>query len=70
MIHGEILLRALLLTEKYIFSPELLEKTDEIFSLLITLSSRLKPTEYFLSVMFEASTYVELFTHRANNPSR
>jgi hypothetical protein len=34
MIHGEILLRALLLTKKYIFSPELLEKTDEIFSLV------------------------------------
>jgi lysyl-tRNA synthetase class I len=34
------------LIQKYIFKPELFEKLEEIFKLLITLSSKTKATEY------------------------
>jgi predicted transposase/invertase (TIGR01784 family) len=54
-IKGEILLRVHLLIQKYIFKPELFEKLEEIFKLLITLSSKTKATEY-LEVMIRYLT--------------
>jgi hypothetical protein len=45
-IKGAVLLKILFLTFKYIFNPELLNKLDDIFRLLMELDDKTRGTEY------------------------
>jgi predicted transposase/invertase (TIGR01784 family) len=58
-IRGEIVLRVLFLIEKYIQTPQLFEKMDEIFKILTDLASDSRKTKYVETVLRYLAATVE-----------